>query len=66
MHPNPASDQVRLAGANSTTSWKVVGVASGQVVRSGQGEMVGLEGLSPGVWLIQADGLGRGLLSVAR
>lgn len=66
MHPNPASDQVRLEGANPSTPWKVIGVASGQVVLSGQGETVGLESLSPGMWLIQADGLGRGLLSVAR
>ena len=66
MHPNPASDQVRLAGANPSTPWKVIGVASGQVVLSGRGETVRLESLSPGMWLIQADGLGRGLLSVAR
>ena len=66
MHPNPASDQVRLAGAHASTSWKVVSVATGQVVLSGQGETVRLASLSPGMWLVQADGLGRGLLSLTR
>ena len=66
MHPNPASDQVTLAGAHASTPWKVVSVATGQVVLSGQGETVRMASLSPGMWLVQADGLGRGLLSLTR
>ena len=66
MHPNPTANQVRLAGAHTSTSWKVVSVATGQVVLSGQGETLHLESLSAGMWLVQADGLGRGVLSVTR
>ena len=30
MHPNPASDQIRLAGAQTSTPWKVVSMATGK------------------------------------
>ena len=53
-YPNPASDAVNLQGVSSATTWTVRSM-SGQAIRQGQGSRVDLQGLSEGLWMIQAE-----------
>ncbi len=64
-YPNPATDVVNLRGIHGQTPWTVHSM-SGQVVRRGQGSSVDLQGLSEGLWMIQAEGHKPTVLSFVR
>ncbi|MED5318925.1 MAG: T9SS type A sorting domain-containing protein, partial [Bacteroidota bacterium] len=64
-YPNPATDVVNLRGIHGQTPWTVRSM-SGQVVRRGQGSSVDLQGLSEGLWMIQAEGHKPTVLSLVR
>ena len=64
-YPNPATDVVNLRGIPAQTPWTVRSM-SGQVVRRGQGSSVDLQGLSEGLWMIQAEGHKPTVLSLVR
>ena len=64
-YPNPATDVVNLRGIHAQTPWTVRSM-SGQVVRRGQGSSVDLQGLSEGLWMIQAEGHKPTVLSLVR
>ena len=64
-YPNPATDVVNLGGVHAQTSWTVRSM-SGQVARRGQGSRVDVQGLSEGLWMIQAEGHKPTVLSLVR
>ena len=63
--PNPASREVTLSPATVSTRWHVLNLATGQIVRSGQGQIVPVEDLASGMWVLHVEGHGKALLCVA-
>ena len=62
--PNPASREVTLSPAAVSTRWHVLNLATGQIVRSGQGQIVPVEDLASGMWVLHVEGRGKALLCV--